>query len=183
MVEVALKSMVLRFLTAYGPQEEASEDTINRFYSALEHEILKCEEENCGLIAELDSNAKLGKGIITNDPNDMSTNGQILWDIVRRRECTVVNMSDKCTGCITRRRNKAGTIEESVLDYVIVNSVVAPFINSMEIDESKEKSLTRYTKARAIPSDHHVLTHVLTHVPARQDLSVTGGGGVVGRGY
>ena len=113
---------------------------------------------NCGLIAELDCNAKLGRNIIADDPNEMRSIGFIFCDILKRRGCTVVNAIEKCKGCITRSRMKAGTKEESVLDYVFVNALVTPFINNMEIDESKEKSLTRYAKSKAIPSDLHVLT-------------------------
>ena len=103
-MEITLRSMTIRFLTAYGPQEEHSEDVINKFYSTLEEEIVNCEDDNCGLIAELDCNAKLGNNIIKGDPNEMSGNGRIFWDILERRSCTVVNATSKCTGCLTRSR-------------------------------------------------------------------------------
>ena len=48
--------------------------------------------------------------------------------------------------------------EQSVLDYVIVNAAAAPYVENMVIDESKVKSLTRYTKGKAVPSDHHLIT-------------------------
>ena len=157
-MEVTFQSMAIRFLTAYGPQEDDSEDIINKFYSTLEEEIINCEEDNCGLIAELDCNAKLGKDIIKGDPNEMSGNGQLFWDIVERRNCTVVNATSKCSGCLTRSRMKAGKMEESVLDYVFVNSLVSPFIDTMVIDETKQNALTRFIKGRAYPSDHNLLS-------------------------
>ena len=157
-VEVCVKSLTVRLLTAYGPQEDAREDIINKFYSNLEEEIVRCEQEGYALIAELDCNAKLGCGIIEGDPNTMSSNGKILWDIIMRRECSILNGSDKCTGTITRSRMKSGVKEESILDYVIVNALAAPLVQSMIIDESKAKSLTRYTKGHAIPSDHNMIT-------------------------
>jgi exonuclease III len=157
-VEVTINSMRIRFLTGYGPQEDSSEDIINKFYAGLEEEILLCEQENCGLIAELDCNAKLGKELIQGDPNTMSNNGKMLWEIMERRECTVINTTKKCNGVITRSRQKGKTKEESVLDYVIVNAIIAPHVENMEVDESKTKSLTRYKKGKAIPSDHNTLT-------------------------
>ena len=60
-VEIKLESLTLRILTAYGPQEDDEDDKINKFYCALEEEIIKCEQENCGLIIEMDCNAKLGQ--------------------------------------------------------------------------------------------------------------------------
>ena len=157
-VEIALKQITIRFLTAYGPQEGAGEDKINKFYATLEEEIMKCEQEGCGLVAEFDCNAKLGSEISEGDPNNMSANGKIFWDLLERRECTVVNMSEECSGTITRSRMKQNKLEESVLDYVIVNPIVAPYIASMEIDETKSKALTRFKKGIAITSDHNVLT-------------------------
>ena len=156
-IEVALKSMPVRFLTAYGPQEDASEDSINKFYSALEEELSNCEQGRCGLIAELDCNAKLGKEIVRGDPNEMSSNGKILWEIMERQKCTIVNTTEKCSGSITRSRMKKNIQEESVLDYVFVNALITPFINNMEIDEFRQKTLTRYTKCATIPSDHNIL--------------------------
>ena len=94
----------MRFLTGYGPQEDDNEDHINKFYCILEEEIVSCEERNCGLIIEMDCNAKLGKEIIKGDPHEMSNNGKILWDIMKRRNCTVINATKMCEGVITRSR-------------------------------------------------------------------------------
>ena len=157
-IEIIFKSLTVRFLTAYGPQEDAPEDLLNKFYSTLEEEIMQCEQENCALIAEMDCNAKLGCEIIEGDPNPMSSNGKMLWDIIQRRNCSVINGGDKCTGVLTRSRMKGGIKEQSVLDYVIVNAAAAPFVENMVIDEYKVKSLTRYTKGKAVPSDHHLIT-------------------------
>ena len=162
-VEIQLKETTIRFLTGYGPQEDDNDDKINKFYCTLEEQILACEEQNCGLIIEMDCNAKLGKSVIKGDPHQMSNNGKILWDIVRRRDCTVVNSTEKCKGVITRSRMKSGIKEESVLDYIIVNSMIAPYLEEMEIDESKAKALTRFKKKRkekgmAVPSDHNYLS-------------------------
>ena len=154
-VEVELKEVTIRFLTAYGPQEDDSEDKINKFYCTLEEEIIKCEERKCGLIVEMDCNAKLGKTIIQGDPHEMSSNGKLLWDIIQRRDCCVVNATEKCEGTITRSRIKGGTKEESVIDFVIINPQMIPYIEAMEIDESKTKALTRFKKGIPVPSDHN----------------------------
>ena len=156
-VEVALKFMTIRFLTGYGPQEDTSEDVLNNFYASLEEEIIHCEQENCGMVAELDCNAKLGQELIIGDPNKMSNNGRLLWEIMERRDCTVVNTTSMCHGVITRSRKKGKVREESVLDYVIVNAIMLPYVDTMEIDETKATSLTRYKKGKAIPSDHNTL--------------------------
>ena len=174
-VEVAIGSMNVRFLTGYGPQEDAPEDVINKFYSTLEEEIVKCEEENCGLIAELDCNAKLGENIIKGDPNGMSSNGKLFWDVIERRNCSVVNGTEKCFGCITRSRKKGGKIEKSVLDYVFVNAIINPFVRLMVIDESKQNALTRFANGKAFPSDHNLLSctfdiPIQKKIPERREI-------------
>ena len=156
-VEIQLKAITIRFLTGYGPQEDDSGEKINKFYCALEEEMVLCEERDCGLIMELDCNANLGKDITEGDPHNMSNNGKLLWEIIQRRNCTVVNSTDKCSGVITRSRIKGTIKEESVLDYVIVNSLLAQYVEKMVIDESKAKALTRYIKGTAVPSDHNHL--------------------------
>ena len=150
--------MTIRFLTGYGPQEDAAEDTINKFYAAFEEELIRCEEDNCGFIAELDFNAKLGMEVLKGDPNAMSENGKLMWDIVQRHECTVVNTTELCKGTITRSRMKKEIKEESVLDYVIINARIQPFLQQMEIDEAKTKALARFQKGKAVTSDHNTLT-------------------------
>ena len=157
-IEVQLKKLTVRFLTGYGPQEDDSDDKINKFYCALEEAIVSCEERNCGIIIELDCNAKLGKDIIRGDPHDISRNGKLLWEMIQRRSCTVVNSSEKCKGVITRSRMKSGKKEESVIDFVIVNSLMKPYIEEMEIDESKMMALTRFKKGIPVPSDHNFLS-------------------------
>ena len=157
-MEVQLKETAIRFCTGYGPQEDDCDEKINKFYSTLEEAIISCEERNCGLIIELDCNAKLGKDIIKGDPHSMSGNGKMLWDIVVRRNCTVVNSTDKCKGVITRSRMKNEKKEESVIDYIIVNSLIAPYLEEMQIDESKSKALTRFKKGITVSSDHNYLS-------------------------
>ena len=88
----------------------------------------------------MDANAKLGKDLINGDPNTMSDNGKILWDITQRRSCLVVNTTNKCKGTITRNRSRSGKTEESVIDYVIVNQKVEPYVQEMVIDEKKRES-------------------------------------------
>ena len=155
--DCALSSMQLRVMTAYGPQEDDKPDNINNFYQKLEEEIIKCEEDECGLVIELDANAKIGNNLINGDPNTMSENGRILWNIAEHRKCTIVNTSEACKGTITRSRTKKGRREESVLDYVIVNQKVAPYVKEMIIDESKDKALTSYKKKKKVVSDHNIL--------------------------
>ena len=145
-----LKNLVVRFLTAYGPEEDEIEEKIDKFYSMLE-----CEERSCGLVVEMDCYVKLGKDIIKGDPHEMTCNRKLLWDIMQRRECNVANTMNQCCGVITGSRVKRKVKEESVLDFPIVNRAMVPFVKEMEI-ESKAKALTRLKKSTPVPSDHGI---------------------------
>ena len=121
-VNSGIEELPLRVMTGYAPQDNPTSQeeikTVNEFYSQLEEQITDCQESGCGLILELDSNAKLGKSIIRGEPNRISENGKILRDIIERRDLVIVNTSDKCQGVITRKRETVKKSEESVIDYV-----------------------------------------------------------------
>mgnify|MGYP003318525532 CR=1 FL=1 len=109
----------------------------------------------------MDFNCKLGEDIIPNDPSKkMSKNGKILWEMVERRGLTVVNGTDKCNGVITRMRETVDGVEESVIDFLIVCEKVEPFVESMEIDDKRDKVLTNYNGKGAkkiTKTDHNVI--------------------------
>ena len=88
-VEVKIGKLPLRLITAYCPQEDENKDKINMFYRKLEEEIVSCETNGCGMVLELDCNAKLGSSIIKGDAHLMSKNGKLLWEIKQRRDLPV----------------------------------------------------------------------------------------------
>ena len=53
--------MPTRLITGYGPQDDAGTELLTAFYSKLEEEIISCKVNDCGIILELDCNAKVGK--------------------------------------------------------------------------------------------------------------------------
>ena len=110
----------------------------------------------------MDSNSKLGPEVIANDPHGQSPNGKVLCDIVTRHGLIVANgISDKCEGSITRRRVTKDTIEESIIDHVIISEDLVSELDSLKIDEKQEHVLTKYTKTKTgvkkTKSDHNVL--------------------------
>ena len=53
------------------------------------------------------------------DPNEVSANGRLLIDFVRRNNLRILNASSKCTGVVTRQRTTVDRVEKSVIDYII----------------------------------------------------------------
>ena len=71
---------------------------------------------------------------------------------------------------------KEGKLEESILDFFVVNSDVLPFINKMVIDDKKEHILTNYRKVgKSTDSDHFTQymdlnLEFLKEKPIRQEM-------------
>ena len=102
-----------------------------------------------GIYIEIDANSKLGPTIIEGDPHPQSENGKILSRIIKRHALFVVNnIKTKCKGKITRRRTTKKSLEESVIDFVIVNEEIEDLISELIIDEEKKYVLTSYRKCK-----------------------------------
>ena len=151
----------IRFINAYGPQEDDPSDHIMGFYEKLEEQIVLAIDDGCGIIIECDANAKLGDKIIQNDPNSQSNNGDLLWSLVNRNNLTVLNSLDICCGTITRHRVTKCSEEKAVLDYFIVCDKMLKHVTKMDIDEQRTDVLTKYAgrsgNPKLVPSDHNLL--------------------------
>ena len=95
----------------------------------------------------MDSNCKLGKEYIPNDPHNISKNGEILADIVERNALIVANGPPQCEGVITRERNTVdGRHERSAIDVVLVSMDLVDNVEHMKIDKERVNVLTKITK-------------------------------------
>ena len=160
-VQGTIGKLKVRFINAYGPQEDDTSERIMSFYEALEEQIISAFDNGCGIIMECDANAKLGWDIIKNDPNAQSNNGVLLWSLVSRNNLTVVNSLDVCNGTITRKRVTKIITETAVLDYFIVCDRMLTHVTKMEVDEKRVDILTKYAgkkgNGKLVESDHNLL--------------------------
>ena len=95
------------------------------------------------------------------DPNEMSDNGEITINIIRRNNLKIANASQKCSGTITRQREANNHLETAVLDYLIFCEKMEPYFNDMIIDEAQNHVLTKYVTTKGaskqVRSDHNIL--------------------------
>ena len=124
-----------RVITGYGPQETWEEEKRVPFFLKLEEEIVRATMIGKSVIIEMDANAKLGPNHIPEDPHEISANGKLLEGIIQRQNLFVVNGSRKCQGNITRKRTTKNTVEESVIDVVLVSSDLIENLESLVVDE------------------------------------------------
>ena len=160
-VQVTIGHLKVRIINAYGPQEDDMTNNIYEFWQELEKEIIDAKNQDCCVLLQCDANAKLGKTVIRDDPNDMSGNGQILSDILNRNNLYVLNSDILCTGTITRHRMTKKSLETSILDYIIVCDILKAYFEEMIIDEDRTHVLTKYASTKGchknVQSDHNIL--------------------------
>ena len=122
---------------------------------------MTAKDDGCGIIIEMDANAKLGSNILQGDPNLMSNNGKILMDIAERQNLTFGNLSNKCKGSITRHRKTVEGEEKSILDYLLFCDLVESFFDTMIVDEERHHVLRKYVTTKGVKkyteSDHNTI--------------------------
>ena len=97
----------------------------------------------------MDSNSKLGPKIVPKDPHNQSPNGKILAGIIDRHGLIVANsLSKKCIGAITRRRKTINSVEESIIDHVMISEDLEDELESMRVDEEGNNVLTKIVKTK-----------------------------------
>ena len=160
-VEATLANDKVRFINAYGPQEDENDEIREGFFSRIDQEIKSSKLSGAMICLEMDANAKLGSGIIQGDPKVQSKNGKLLENILVENDLVVVNAQKICKGIITRYRKTVSSEEKSVLDYFIVCRRFFAMVKNMIIDEERAYSLTKYSGRTGVKnikeSDHNTL--------------------------
>ena len=105
-VKMEFGNICFRFLVVYGPQEGDHIHQINDLYENLFLQIERASVAGDPILMVGDFNAKLGKGIIKDDINDMSSNGQKLHNLIIKYNLNVVNSMEIFSGTFTRANNK-----------------------------------------------------------------------------
>ena len=108
------------------------------------------------------ANSKRGKEFIPNDPHEISPNGKILAEIIKRQNLRVGKGSTKCQGTIKRKRETKKRVETSVIDLLLYTDDLEEEFKTMKIDEEKKNVLTKVNKTKnggkIKKNDHNVIT-------------------------
>ena len=151
----------IRIINAYGPQEDDSPTKIINFWQEIEEAVLAAKDSNCFVLFQLDANAKIGMENLKNDPHNITANGKIMLDIIKRQNLIVANTLELCNGLITRERVTKAGIEKSIIDYVIICQELKNHLLEMTIDDNRTHVLTKYATTRGqerrVKSDHNIL--------------------------
>ena len=133
----------IRFVNGYGPQIGDTKDRKEKFWNYLEREVIEAEDEQVGLVIEIDSNSWAGSKLIPNDPNTRNSNEKLLEMFLKRNKgIHLVNSLPMCEGLITRKMHTENRHEESAIDIFIVCKRILPVVTKMHVDEKGEHQLT-----------------------------------------
>ena len=143
----------------YGPIESRVDiSVIEDWYFELEKEYSTYQDEKVLIIGDI--NAHVGNDHLGVEGNHEQTNksGVILRSFLDRRDLSLVNNSEKCTGKWTRE-DPSGA--KSILDLVIGNNIMINQIRKMKIDEDHKYKISRKKKRgksfQIVKSDHNTI--------------------------
>ena len=172
--------MKIRCCVGYGRQENDAIGQKEAFWDYLDNEVMEAKQSGAVLVIHMDGNLWAGEEIIPNDPRPQNRNGVLFEQFLKRNpNLNVVNSLELCEGLVTRRRNRNGKVEESVLDFFIVCDLILPHVTRMVIDEKKEHVLTNYEQVKkngkANDTDHateyiDLALEIVTEKPKRMEI-------------
>ena len=106
-------------------KDTTQKDRKLKLWDYIESELIKSENKGQCLVVKMDANPSLEPNLIKNDPNSQSANGKKFKDFLGRNPAlTVVNSLDICKGVITRHRKTIHKIEESAIDFCLLNRLM-----------------------------------------------------------
>ena len=144
-IEVTAGQTRFRYVNGYGPQLGDQKERKYSFWNYLDKEVLEAEEEQIGIVIQMDSNCWAGHELIPNDPNSQNANGKLLELFLRRNKgIHLVNSLELCEGTITRKRLTENRKEQAAMDLFLVSQNMLPMVVKMHVDEQGEHQLSNY---------------------------------------
>ena len=96
-VLVLVGDIPIRIVVGYGVQENGSKEKKEKFWDFIEKEVIRAEQEEQGLIIQMDGNLHAGENLITNDPNPQNQNGKLFMQFLQLNPAlSVVNSLSIC---------------------------------------------------------------------------------------
>ena len=133
-VQKEVNKMNIRLINGYGPQDDDSLQNRLNFWLGLDQEILSAKSESCLVMVQMDANGKVGRNIISADPNNVTDgNGRQMLDIIERHGLRMLNSNKMCSGAVTRYRVTKNGTEMAILDYFLVCQELYEFFENMVI--------------------------------------------------
>ena len=160
-IDTHVQKMAITITSAYGPQENAKNETKALIWNYLHDEAKKAKSYGKGCVIQGDLNAWLGPNMLPHDLHEQNRNGALFEKFLKENQLTCVNTLPLTEGLVTRKRKCLSEIKESTIDFYIVCERVLPFVTKMQIDDGKNHMVTNYrninSDGNSVSSDHYPL--------------------------
>ena len=118
-VMITTKQMKIRCVCGYT-QEKYNDDQKDKFWEFISREVMEAEENQQGILIQMDANAHAGASVIKHDMLPQNNNGKRLCAFLSQHpSVTVVNAMDLCEGTVTRIRKTVKSVEKSTIDFIL----------------------------------------------------------------
>ena len=91
-MEIWAQGFPIRLICGYGPQEYDRKERKEAFWTYLNSEAQKAQQDGAALIIQMDGNLRVGKEIVPNDPKNQNQKESILMNFLKRIPIKVLQM-------------------------------------------------------------------------------------------
>ena len=133
----------IRIGIVYNPQEnKTTKDELEEVYGRIESEIKNARKMEQHIIVMGDKNCKIGD-LIDGNKEEISKGGKIMIKTIKENNMIILNSLEKCRGKWTRSSGR----EKSIIDCIMIGEEDENGVESIIIDEKKEKSPYRLRRS------------------------------------
>ena len=159
----------IRIGIVYNPQEnKTTKDELEEVYGRIESEIKNARKMEQHIIVMGDMNCKIGD-LIDGNKEEISKGEKIMIKMIKENNMIILNSLEKCRRKWTRSSGR----EKSIIDYIMIGEEDENGVESIIIDEKKEKSPYRMRRSDGITHqifpDHNVTSSVINWVQEEEN--------------
>ena len=144
-VQVRYPNLTMRVVVGHAPQETEKLEIRQNFFESLKLEVERGQLNGEAVLVLGDMNGKLetvdGKIL-----KDHSGNGKLLSELISQHNLMVANLHPSTTGRWTRIRQTKKNLEQSQIDFILLDEKLYNGISDMVVDECKAYTPYRITK-------------------------------------
>ena len=144
-VKVRYPNFTLRVIVGHAPQETDKLEIRQSFFESLKLEVERGQLNGDYVLVLGDMNGRLesAKGKLL---KGHSGNGELLIELVNQHNLNIANLHPNTTGWWTRIRNTKKKLEQSQIDFILLDEHLYGSITDVVVDECKAYTPYRVTK-------------------------------------
>ena len=156
-VRITYTNLTLRIILLHAPQETDSSESREDFFNELSTQVERGLDSEDVIVVVGDFNSRVEEK--QGEVQGTSSNGKLMVELLKEYELVVCNFDSRTEGVWTRiQANKDGSVDKSVIDYILLRPDVIPAMSHLLTDENKiycpYSEKVRKGEKQAVFSDH-----------------------------